>query len=496
LSNKVKTAYLVLGQTIITLITFVLAPYLSRKLSLHEYGTFVQVVMIYDFMSVLIALGLTQILYVFFEKYLQDIGSLLVTFIFIQITAACIGSVILYGFSFYAGGLFGEPLLNEYIRLYLPNIFFGNLINLFGLALVYFNRHRPYVATIIISNLLKLIIVLLLDRGGMLSIKNILLAYMTMNFLCLISLFFFIPLHLPRFSFSFAKAKDIVKRSLPLWVTAILGSSYTYIAGMLISTYLSSSQFAIYRNGSFEIPLLGSLYISVSMVFLPQINRMALQNELDKVVAIKRRIIGNTISLTYPIIFFFLFFHYEFITLYLSDKYAASATIFLIINILLLLRFQDYNDVLIAFNKGFYVMMANIVFFISNATLNIILIHFYGYIGSAIATAGSALILSILLIRKTLKVLHASVIDFFDVKLFVKVILSVILILLLMKFIFSIWLISKLMLFLVILPLYILIVYTFFLKFKIVSIEYFENYIKAIPIIGRALSTFAKKIIG
>ncbi|MEI9947101.1 MAG: oligosaccharide flippase family protein [Chitinophagaceae bacterium] len=493
-SNISKTTYLVFGQTLTTIITFVLAPYLARKMSLHEYGTFSQVVLIFDFVNILIGLGLAQVLYVFLEKHSDNPGPLLSTLLSVQVFAACAGSLIVYVISFYIGEIFKEPALKEYTRVYLPNLCVMSFVNMFGLILVYFNRHRTYILIAVLLSLSKLAAVFLLSIGGLLSVRNILLAYIIANFLGLIVLFIFQPVQFFRFRFSKKLSIEILKRSLPLGITGVLGSSYIYIAGLIISAYLSAAQYAIYRNGSFEMPVLGTLYSSFSLVFLPQISRLILQDNYQQVIFIKRMVINSTVSIIYPVILFFLFFHHEFITLYLSDKYSESAIIFLIINCGLLLRFQDYTDVLISLNKGYYVMKANIIFFVSNTILNIVLINFFGYIGCAISIVISVALLSGLLLNKTVKLLKTSLASLLDYKLIFKILIIIAAVLSIIKFFVSYFGASRIFIFCGIFPAYLILIYLLLLKTKLINMNYFISFLGTMPLIGNRLVILTRKL--
>jgi O-antigen/teichoic acid export membrane protein len=184
----------------------------------------------------------------------------------------------------------------------------------------------------------------------------------------------------------------------------------------MVSKMEGIESYAIYRNGAFEIPFLSTIYGSIAAIILPEIAKLFNQNELIKIAALKKKVITSTIMITYPALIFFLFNSNDIIPLYLGDKYNDSAIIFTIFNLALLIRVNDYHDILIAANKSKYILLYYTIVFILNCVLNYFLITWFGKIGAAISTIISLFLFAFLHLQKSLSIIKMKYRDFFNFK--------------------------------------------------------------------------------
>jgi len=118
--------------------------------------------------------------------------------------------------------------------------------------------------------------------------------------------------------------------------------------------------------------------------------------------------------LTYPVLIFLLFNSRDLIVIYLGEKYSQSAIIFAIYNLTLLMRISSYNDVLIAAEKGRLLLYYYLFVFLLNCALNLLLINYFGIVGAAIATVLSLLVFAFLLLKKSMTLLNASILELFE----------------------------------------------------------------------------------
>jgi O-antigen/teichoic acid export membrane protein len=122
-------------------------------------------------------------------------------------------------------------------------------------------------------------------------------------------------------------------------------------------------------------------------------------------------------------------FNQSFISLYLGDKYIASGSIFAVYTLSLIIRINDYSDVLISFQKNKIILISYGTAFILNIILNYVLITQVGVIGAPIATMFSLMVLAILQLLPTLKLLDTSLFKFIDfVSIFKMITLSILLV--------------------------------------------------------------------
>jgi O-antigen/teichoic acid export membrane protein len=124
----------------------------------------------------------------------------------------------------------------------------------------------------------------------------------------------------------------------------------------------------------------------------------------------------NSMGLIYPILVFLLFNSRDFILVYLGEQYKASAIIFLIFNLTLLIRVNRHSDILIAANKGKIILGVNLFVFILNIGLNYILIEQWGRLGAAMSTVFAIFVLTALLLFYSVKLLNTSIFKLISVK--------------------------------------------------------------------------------
>lgn len=145
---------------------------------------------------------------------------------------------------------------------------------------------------------------------------------------------------------------------------------------------LSAAAFAVYFNGSYEIPLLGIL-ISTSGTF---ITMHAVDEQNSHAI---KKILGDSavfLSLIlFPLFFMLLFngrplFHFIF-----NGRYDESAQIFLISCCIIPLRIMNYTAILQAMHKGREILTGSIIGLLSKLILSIILYFYWDVRGVALA---------------------------------------------------------------------------------------------------------------
>ncbi|WP_341838416.1 oligosaccharide flippase family protein [Chitinophaga pollutisoli] len=308
-SDKVSKIIIVfMGQMFNLLLLFLLTPYLSRSLSKHEFGTFSQVQLLSTLIVAIFSLGLSRIFYLVIEKREFEKKDAFKTIMFMAFILGLAGSIA----SFFSSPLWAILLKNPYIQLpltiYAPFFLLNSLNLLLELTLIHKGLIRRDMTIIIASNILKLGL-LLLSIQIWRSFTFIFWIIGTIAPLAQTIMYLFsIPLR-EFFEGTLRKHiyKFIIKIGLPLGVTGVLAASYTYLAGFFVSNMFNTEDFAIYRNGSFEIPFLGIIATSVASILTPQFANLLAEGKREEVARLKTLSISEVAAISYPIIFVILF---------------------------------------------------------------------------------------------------------------------------------------------------------------------------------------------
>jgi O-antigen/teichoic acid export membrane protein len=386
---------------------------MARVLDYESYGSYGQVLLITAFVAALLSFGLSQIIYVYLNKSV-DVKSVLSSNIFAAFLLGVFGVLLLVVSSSFFASWLNNPSIGKLILVYSFSLLFtlpNQSINSF---LIFTNKVKWSTFLIVFTNLLKVVLVVYFIQ----TYKSVYLALLGIVLSQIVQ--FLIGLYFVRKSIGITLDKELMleqlKKGFPLGLTGVLGAGILYIDGIMVSKLEGVQAFAIYRNGAIEVPFIATIYGSIATIILPEVSKLFSEHKFKEIVELKRKVIMNTIMLTYPILVFLLFNTVELITTYLGKKYEASAIIFLVYNLTLLMRVNDYHDILISANKSKYILYYYIVVFLVNVIFNYLFIYWLGSIGAAISTVMSLFLFAFLHMNKSLSIINARFFDLIDFK--------------------------------------------------------------------------------
>lgn len=485
--KAVNIFLLVFSQAINFIILFLFTPYLVRALPKAVYGSYSQTLFITEFISVLTSVAIVQVAMMIFSNKNYSLPDSLKTTIYFTLGAGLVGAILCFLFSFWAPLLFDNPDLRLMLQIYGISIIGNRLNQVLNQALIRIEKAKSIMYLSIITNFIKLILAVIAIKVYE-SVWLMLLIYAVEPIVS--SMIQMIILKRNKYlqgKYNFQIIKSIFNIGAPLFIVEILGASYTYISGMYISYFLNQESYAVYKNGSIELPVIGTLYGTISIIFMTDMMRHIQEKDYKKVATKKREIISATAVLLYPVALFFIFYSKEFILLYLSQKYFESYKIFIVFTLILFIRIQNYTDVLVMMQKSKFVMYSFLVFLLVNLSSNIILMRYFDILGSAIATALSVFVLAWMQLHITIKQLKVKYSDYINLKILAKITCISALAIFLFKY-SSEWVhlngvISMIVAGAILVPGLILL----FIKMKFIEISHFEKLFEKIPIFGAKL---------
>ena len=123
--------------------------------------------------------------------------------------------------------------------------------------------------------------------------------------------------------------------AVPFGLAGILWIAQNDIHNYFVGYKFSSADFAVYAYGCFEIPLIAMLSESVASVLIPRMNALQLAGDRDEMIRLTMRAMQKLAFFYFPIYVFMLITANTFIITLFTQKYEASASVF-VINITLL----------------------------------------------------------------------------------------------------------------------------------------------------------------
>ncbi len=414
-----KIGVLTLGQGINILVNILFLPYMARVLSYEDYGTYGQALMIVAFIGAMLSFGLPKVIFVYLNSRNNE-KEVLSSNILAAMLLALIGVILIFFTKNLLSTWFNNVALIPLLSIFSISLLFSLPYQSVNSYLIHLGKVKTSVYIVIISNLIKVGLVVLaiqLYESIYLAVIGILISQIVQLIIGLIVI---------RKSIVFKFKKHLFYKQiidgLPLGLTSFVGTAILYTDGMMVSSIEGVEAYAVFRNGAIELPFIATIYASIATIILPEVTKLFSTDKYKEIISLKKKVIMNTMMLTYPIFIFLLFNSTDIIVFYLGEKYIGSAMIFLVFNFTLLIRINDYSDILISANKGKKILFYYVVSLILNVILNYILINLLGSIGAAISTIISLFVLAGLQLVSSLKIIHSSILELVDIKSILKLI--------------------------------------------------------------------------
>jgi O-antigen/teichoic acid export membrane protein len=113
-------------------------------------------------------------------------------------------------------------------------------------------------------------------------------------------------------------------------LAGLLWTLQTDIHNYFVSHRFSPAEFAVYRLGCFELPLIAMLAESVTSVLIPRMSELQSRNDTREIIRLTARAMQKLAFFYFPIYIFLLITAQTFITTLFTHNYSASVPIFLI----------------------------------------------------------------------------------------------------------------------------------------------------------------------
>ncbi len=193
--------------------------------------------------------------------------------------------------------------------------------------------------------------------------------------------------------FNFSQQQQLANSSAPLAFSYLLSGSAEVIDSFLVKHFYSESQFAIYRYGAREFPIILLMANAFSSAAIPKV-AANLEEGLQLIKDNSLRLLNSFFPLTVLLLFSSKYlFQYVF-----NIQFTQSAAIFNIYLLLIISRLLFPQTILNGLGKNKFLVVSALFETILNVTLSLILMQYYGMLGIAFATVIAHLFDKLLLI--------------------------------------------------------------------------------------------------
>lgn len=195
-------------------------------------------------------------------------------------------------------------------------------------------------------------------------------------------------------SMSLRSIREQASFAVPVGLTGIAVTFLAQTDKFIISRYLGREAFATYSVGAFQLPLVNILQTSVGNITFPLLAQYHKAGQYAAMADLSRRTLLKTSVLFFPVFVFVQITARPFITILFTDEYAAATPIFMVYMVLFLRTSVETGAIIQAFNRTPFLLASFLIGFLVNVPLGIVLLHWMGPIGVAMATLFTMTVIS------------------------------------------------------------------------------------------------------
>jgi O-antigen/teichoic acid export membrane protein len=402
MSRTKQAAYLIFSGLLSQVSAFLMAVILARKLTIVDYGTYRQFILVSTLIVPILSSALPVSLLYFIPRLntIEEKIALVRRTILLLFCVGIVATIGMISFSHPVSKLFNNSALRMHLilgSLYPALILGSSFLGPFLIAVGQARLSAIYSSITAFSSLL-LVSVVALVMGNLTSIIIAILASSVFSFIFSL---YIANKQLKIFTIS---GKQSVALKEQLYFVAPIGlASAVSILGLrmdqaIVSSYFDVTTYAIYSVGAMELHLVGIISTSIYSVLFPEVARLMAENKKDEVLRLWQRAVEKAVLVILPIFGIAMIVSYHFITTLYSKKYEASVPLFQICLFLIPVRSINFGLLLKAAGKTKYDFYGSILFLAINLVLILLTIKPLGIYGATLSMVISVYILAIYLL--------------------------------------------------------------------------------------------------
>lgn len=357
-SNTTQAAWIGIGSLCTFGFSLVSAAILSRFLTKEDYGTYKQVMYVYNTLLAVFTLGLPRAYAYFLPRVKITEGNSLINKLnrcfFIL---GFIFSVFLYLCANNIADILKNENLALVIKIFSPTpLFLLPTMGLEGIFATYRKSHWNAIY-VIITRVLMLFFVAMPVAFYRADTIMAVWGFTLSSFVsCIIALYLkkqpFRKVIHTKTEVSF---KQIFSFSLPLMFAGFWGIAEKSADQFFVSRFFGQNVFADFANGSLELPFVGMVLSAGSTVLLPIFSKMVSENDKSAdLLDLWRRTAIKSAYIIYPLVIFSWFFADVIMTFLYGDNYTDSAIFFRIMILINFFTVAQYYPIVLALGKTKY----------------------------------------------------------------------------------------------------------------------------------------------
>lgn len=407
----VKLATILLG--------FAVTRLLSQYLSVHDYGTYSQILLVVSTASSLTVLGMMDGVNYFYcsERDVRKRESYIATIFALQCVIGAVTGVAVLLLSGAICAYFENPDVRGLLIFGATLPLLQNLLGMLRILLVSVGKARMLAVRNLIVSLVRLAVALLVIT----VVRNVAAILLTTLALDVLQILFFGTVlrkngcRIPVRSVDPRLVRQILYYCAPMAVFTVVNTLNRDLDKYLIALLTDTEAVAVYTNASKQLPF-DIIATSFCTVLLPQITRLISDEDRHGAAARYKVFLEISYISTTILCCAALAGAPQLMMLLYSEKYISGLVVFCIYILVDMLRFTNITLILSAAGKTKTLMWLGGGALAMNAALNVVFFDWLGLVGPAVATLVTTATLGCVLLCLSAKELDVKLGEFFDGK--------------------------------------------------------------------------------
>ncbi len=420
-NNTIQTFWVAIGSLSSFALAIVSAAILSRYFDKAEYGTYRQILYIYNTLLVIFTAGLPRVFSYFLPRFSVAQGKDIVWKLSMTLFGAgLLFSIFLFLFSGLIADLLRNPELATGLRYFSPiPMLLLPTMGIEGIFATYKKTIYIAIYNTLTRGLMLLFIVLpvILLKGTYLYA---IYGWLAVSFIILLLAYYFkgIPFKEVKAEKATLSYRDIFSYSLPLAVASLAVIALRAADQFYISRFFGTEVFAEFSNGFIELPFVLMITGAVSTVLMPLFSKLVHEkSEFITIITMWRSSLLKSAMLIYPMVIFFILNAESVIVLLYSAAYLNSVVYFQIAIVLNFFNIIFFAPLLLALGKTKLYSWIHMLFAVLAWTLGyLIVVIFNSPVAIAVFSVSLAIIKVLVFMKYVSVLVNATFFDLVPVK--------------------------------------------------------------------------------
>ena len=343
-SLKAQSAWLLFAKTAGFVCAFMLPPLIVRSLDQAQVGVYRQSFQVVGNAGAILSFGFAMSAYYYLSRERENRAAAMFNILLFHFVTGGLACLTLALFPQLLGIIFRSqemtalaPKIGVVIWIWI----FSSVLETAAVA----NREPKHAAFFIIFAQLGKTLLMAAAVVLFHTVEAFLYAAMIQGAVQTVLLLIYLNSRFPRFwrSFSLKFFRAHFAYAIPFGLAAMLWVMMSDIHNYFVGNRFSDAEYAIYAYGCFEIPLIATLWESITSVLIPRMSELQMRGERSEMIRLKMRATQKLAFFFFPLYVFLFITAETFITTLFTTDYLASVPIYRI-NLTLLLSLVFVTD--------------------------------------------------------------------------------------------------------------------------------------------------------